>query len=937
MSATVASLPRTHAGRTAGIGALDLSAAIGTVRSVLAGRDPERATLAALLDAARTGTGGALVVRGVAGAGKSTLLADAVGAASGMRVLRTSGVESESPLAFAALQRLLWPLRAHLGALPQPQRAALGAALGEAEGDGERFLAFLGALSLLADAAEETPVLAVVDDAHWLDDASAAALLFIARRLQDEPVALLFAARDGDERRFDAPDLSTVVVGGVTGEDATALLAGRTGVPVDPAVRDELVAGTGGNPLALVELAGQLSGEQLAGRAPLPAPLPLTGGIERAFGERYRRLGEPAQRFLLVAAADDTARLTVVRDAAEHVDAGDEALDEVERAGLLRVDGDRVSLYHPLVRSAAYRAATSAQRRSAHQALADVLAGDPDRRAWHLAAAADRPDEDVVAALDGVAERAAARGGHEAAAAAWARAAELSSGGSARGTRLYRAASSAWLGAHPSRASALATAAAAEVTEPLLRAQLLLLQAQIEWNTRSLDDGYDLVLQAAQAAAGADPALAQQLAMLAASLSAFGARSPREVDVAALVAAPADDAPPQVRAAFHLLHGFRALAGRAYATAAAELRSAFALTDGEPLADHVLQPNLAIAAWLIDDDARDLRLHQHQLTAARRAGALNMVDHALTRGFFPQLATGAWAAAAAAASEALSLTATTGQPGMTALPNAELALMAALRGDDAADRLLDEVATLREAHPVGITDGLVADLTHWARALRGAAQPATALHHLEQIAGPGLRRMAALDLFDAAVRADHPEPARAWLAELEQFAAGTGSPAATAVVEHGRALLADDGDAEAHFGRALAAHADSPRLPDRARTHLAFGEYLRRARRRVDARAHLRTALALFEDLGAPSWAERAAQELRASGETARRRDVTTATDLTAQERQVAAQVRLGLSNRDVAAQLFVSPRTVDFHLRNIFSKLGVTSRAELTALPLDL
>jgi DNA-binding CsgD family transcriptional regulator len=891
----------------------DPSGPVGTVGPVLAGRDSERGAIAALLDAARAGNGGALVVRGVAGVGKSTLLTDAVDAAAGMRVLRTSGVESESPLAFAALQRLLWPLRARLAALPAPQRAALGAALGEAAGEGERFLAFLGTLSLLADAAGESPVLAVVDDAHWLDDASAAALLFAARRLQDERVALLFAARDGDARRFDAPDLPAVTLGGVTGQDADALLSARARDDIDPAVRDELVAGTGGNPLALVELAGLLSVEQLAGRARLPAPLPLTGGVERAFLDRYRRLGESAQRFLLVTATDDTARLTVVRDAAKHLDAGDDALDEVERAGLLHVDGDVVFLYHPLVRSAVYRAATSAQRRTAHRALADVLAGDPDRRAWHLAAAADRPDEDVVAALDGVAERAAARGGHEAAAAAWARAAELSEGGSARGRRLYLAASSAWLGAHPSRAAALTTAAAAEVTEPRLRAQLLVLQGQIEWNTRSLNDGYDLVLQAAQVAAGADQALAQQLAMLAASLSAFGARSPRDVDITALVAAPTEDAPPRIRAAFHLMRGFRAVAGRDYAAAAADVRCAFALTDADPLDDHVLQPNLAIAAWLIDDDARNLRLHEHQLTAARRAGALNMVEHALTRGFFPQISTGAWAKAGAAAAEALSLTAATGHTGLTALPTAELALVAALRGDDAADRNLDEVT-----------------------ALRAAAQPATALHHLEQIGGPGLRRMAALDLFDATVRGGRPDLARTWLAELEQVAAGTGSPAAAAAVEHGRALLAGDGDAETHFARALAAHADSPRLPDRARTHLAYGEYLRRSRRRVDAREHLRTALALFEDLGAVPWAERAATELRASGETARRRDVTTATELTAQERQVAALVRQGLSNRDVAAQLFVSPRTIDFHLRNVFSKLGVTSRAELTALPLD-
>jgi DNA-binding CsgD family transcriptional regulator len=274
---------------------------------------------------------------------------------------------------------------------------------------------------------------------------------------------------------------------------------------------------------------------------------------------------------------------------------------------------------------------------------------------------------------------------------------------------------------------------------------------------------------------------------------------------------------------------------------------------------------------------------------------------------------------------------------MTALPTVQLALVAALRGNATADDHLAEAAAIRERHPVGITDSLVVDMTHWARGLREAGHPATAVHHLAQVQGPALRRAATLDLFDVAFRAGRLDVLRTWLDEVAAFADGTGTPSATAAAEHGRALLAEGIDAEAHFEAALAAHAKSPRLPDRARTELAFGEYLRRARRRVDAREHLRAALAVFEDIGAAPWAERAAQELRASGETARRRDVSTATDLTAQERQVAALVRQGLSNRDVAAQLFVSPRTVDFHLRNVFSKLGVASRAELTALPLEL
>ena len=903
---------------------------------MLGGRDPERAAIAALMQRAAAGNGGALVVHGVAGSGKSTLLADAVAGASGHTVLRTSGVESESPLAFAALQRLLWPLRGRIDSLPEPQQAALRAALGEAGGEGDRYLTFLATLSLLADAGEDAPVVAVVDDAQWLDDASAAALLFAARRLDAERVALLFAARDGNARRFDAPDLPTLTLEGVSGADAETLLAARTEGAVDPAVRDQLVLATGGNPLALVELSAALDADQLAGRAPLPSPLPLTGGVERAFLDRYRRLPDAAQRLLLVASADDTGWLTVVRDAADRLDAGDEALDEAERAGLLSVDGNVLSLYHPLVRSAVYRAATSAGRRAVHGALAEALRDDPDRRAWHLAAATDRPDEQVVAALDAVAERAADRGGHEAAAAAWSRAAELTAGGEGRGRRLYLAASSAWLGAHPSRAAALAESAATHVTEPTLRAQLLTLQGQVAWNIRSLSDGYDLILQAAEVAAGVDEEMSRQLAMLAAALAAFGARSARPVDPATVVGPPAAGAPSRTRAADALLRGFVAVAETNWAAAVADFREAFALTDAEPVDDHVLQPNLGVASWLVDDDERCLRLHEEQLTAARQSGALTMVEHALTRGFYAQVATGAWAKAAAAAAEALPLAASTGHLGLTALPTVELALVAALRGDDAADGHLDEVAQIREHHPVGITDGIVVDLMHWTRGLRAGAVPATAMHHLEQVRAPWVRRMAAADVFDLAQRAGQPEVAQRWLDGVTAFAEGARTPAATALMEHGRAVLGDDDVAEKHFERALAAHADSPRAPNRARTELAYGEWLRRARRRVDAREHLRAAFTLFEELGATPWAERAAQELRASGETARRRDVSTATDLTAQERQVAALVQQGLSNKDAAARLFVSPRTVDFHLRNVFSKLGVTSRGELAQLALD-
>ena len=910
---------------------------------MLLGRGAEQQAISELLAAARDSHGGSLVIRGVAGSGKSTLLDDAVRSTSDMRVLRTQGVESESPLAFAALQRLLWPLRKHLDELPKPQAVALGGALGEREGEGDRFLIFLGVLSLLSDVAEEQPVVVVVDDAHWLDEASAAALLFVARRLQAERVALLFGVREGEQSQFDASDLPTVVLGGIAAEDAAALLAGAGGTDaVDAAVRDRLVESTAGNPLALIELAGALSASQLTGAEALPTELPLTGGVERAFGDRYRRLGEAAQRLLLVAAADDTGLLTVVRDAAERLDAGEGALDEVERTGLLRVDGTVIALYHPLVRSAVYRAATSAERRTAHRALAEVLTHDADRRAWHLAAATDRPDDDVVAALDGVAERAAARGGHEAAASAWARAAELTTDAEARGGRLYRAAWSAWAAAQAGRAAALAAAASNDLTDPVVRARLLTLRGQIEWNTRSLNDGYDFIVQAAEVATGADEAMALRLAMLTASLYGFGGRSPRQFDPTTVVAEPPDGAPARARAAFHMMHGFRAVARAEFGEGKRRFDCAFELIDAEvpeddnALLPNVLVPNIPIAAWLIDDDLRALRWQEEQLTAARRTGALTMVEHALTRAFQTQIATGEWTKAAAGAAEALRLADSTGNASLAALPTAQLALISALRGDaTAADRHLADVAAIRESHAIGITDALVVDIVHWATALRAANEPATALHHLKQMTLAMMRRLAALDAFDIAFRGGAHDVIRKWLSEIEVFADGTKLASAVAAAAHGRALLAGE-DAEIHFRDALAAHAASPRTPDRARTELAFGEYLRRARRRVDAREHLRAALTTFEDLGAAPWAERAAQELRASGETARRREAASSDELTPQERQVASLVRQGLSNRDAAAQLFLSPRTVDFHLRNVFQKLAVTSRAELIALQLD-
>ena len=747
-----------------------------------------------------------------------------------------------------------------------------------------------------------------------MDTADALGRKFALRGQQDvaELVHELPRRRDQPRQR-----LGRVTGGGHAPED------------VDAAVRDRLVTATGGNPLALGELSEALSTDQLSGRAPLPEQLPLTGGVERAFLDRYRRLPEAAQRFLLVAAADDTARLPVVRDAAGRVDAGDDALDAVEQA-CRRVDGDMLTLYHPLVRSAVYRAATSAQRRAAHRALADALDGDADRRAWHLAAASDRPDEAVAGALEAAAGRATARRGHEAAAAAWSRAAELTADPAFRARRLGAAAHAAWHAAQPARARALADAARPDAADPLLRADLDRLRARVDWNLGSTLVGHRILLQAARDVAPVDAERARAMTMVAAALVTFVGEGADDMSAQAATLGDVTAATSgSARCYARLLAGFVHIRNGQFAEAAAQFRPA--LADCDPREDTDLRANLGIAAFHLGDDHVVQAHHTRLLTGARASGALALIVHALTRRACGDVAAGDWDALAAGAAEALDLAGSSGQPALTRFPHGWLAVLAALRDQRA--QLAGHLQAIAALPSAGVTGPLVDDLARWARALT-AETPAAALHHLEQMATP-MTRLAALDRIEAAVRAGSADLARDWSAELDQFGAAVESGWARAAAAYGRALLSDDAHAPEQFEQAIQHAGTAARRFDQARIHLGYGEYLRRARRRVDARAHLRTALEIFEDLGATRWATRAAQELRASGETARRRDVTTATQLTAQERQVAALVRQGLSNRDAAAQLFLSPRTVDFHLRNVFSKLSLSSRAELAALQL--
>jgi len=907
---------------------------------VLWGRASESARLDGLFADTAAGRGGVVVVRGEPGGGKSALLSDASSRAVGAQVLWTQGIESESPLAFAALHRLLRPVLPHLDRLPAPQARALRGAFGEQDGSAvDRLVVFVATLSLLSEAAEERPIIAIVDDAQWLDAASAEALLFVARRLLADRVALVFGAREGDCRTFHGDGLPELALGGLDSASAGALLTEQAGAPVSAEVCAALVAQTGGSPLALTELLTVLSSDQLAGKARLPDPLPLTAGVERAFLDRARRLPAKAQTLLLVAAADGSGQIAAVRRAAAALGAGAEALEAAERSGLIRVRGLELRFRHPLVRSAIYGAATLVEQQRVHQVLAESLAGDLDRRTWHLALASEGPDDGVAADLDAVAGRAQRRGGHEAASAAWERAAELTTEAETRARRLQNAAMSAWLGGQTGRAHVLAEDARRHASDPVLRADIDRLRARLEWNVGSAETGQSIVLRAARDVASFDGARALEMAMLGTTLATFAAGSDLAVDPATFLPPLPDDAPVRLKCCRALIAGQQYLLQGRMRIAAQPLRRAFNLYQPQP-GDVDLLANMGLAAVHLGDDTVVHRSFTWLRDFGRESAAVSVVVFAQARLPMADVPAGRWDAASASATEALELARSAGLPSMTALPLAWQTLLAALRGSQDGADALGELERLRARQPIGIVSVVVADLIEWAKGVAAWTSDAdAAMRHLGRLTHPAIRRLAALDRLEVASRAGgHADQLRTWTNELEQFAQDTGAAWAAAIAAHGRALIAADGDTdapEAHFREAMAEHSRASRPVAKARTQLAYGEFLRRSRRRVDARAQLRTALDVFTEVGAQPWADRARQELRASGETARKRDPSTSLQLTPQEQQVASLVSRGHSNADVAAQLFLSRRTVEFHLSNAYQKLGVRSRGDLVRLAL--
>ncbi|HEX5562339.1 MAG TPA: AAA family ATPase [Nocardioidaceae bacterium] len=937
---------------------------------MLHGRETERARLRAMVDGARNGQASALLLHGEPGVGKTALLDDlsADVAGVGVRVLATQGVESESPLAFGALQRLLRPGMRLLDRVPGPQARALRVAFGLEDGTVEPFLVGAATLSLLGELAEECPVLCVVDDAHWLDGASADALLFAARRFDADRVAVVFAARDGDVRSFTAPGIDALLLAGLDPVAVRALLAQHAGAGLSAEVADRLMAETAGNPLALVELPAGLTPEQLDGTVPLPPQLSVGSGVERVFLDRIRRLPDQVQQLMLVVAADDSGHVATTGDAAASLGVEGSAWRVAERSGLLLVDGDTVAVRHPMVRSAVYQAATSLERRHVHQALADVLdaAGDHDRATWHRAAAATGWDEPLAEDLAGVAVRAERRGGYAAAASAYERAAALTAREHPRAAHLFAAARTAWAAGNPTQASALAIAAReltqglqspaasgatgdrtdGQVDPCLLRADIDRLRGRIEVNVGSAAEAHRIFVHAAAAVAHLDHIRALEMAVAETVMHNYGVDSGASLDLGVLDLAVDADDPARVRCLKHLLVAMIQVADGDWAAARATLGQA--LEVGRDVTDVDVLGNLGNAALHLGDDEAARRFYAMMLVTARDAGAGMSVIYALQRLAFPYLVAGRWAEVRACAEEALSLARSVGQPALTATPLAWLTLLAALQGRPDYDTLLADLERVLESARLGILTDPVHDLTRWAKGVHAAAlgEAATAVHHLGRMRLQTVSSMAAPDRIEAAIRAGDRAAAATWVEQLERFTDATGWPWAQATVDYGHAVLADlmpeatggtnpsEEEAATRFERA-SAHRDGVRPYNMARAQLAYGEWLRRNQHRVEARAHLRSALEAFTDLGAEPFVTRAAEELRASGETARKRDPSTLVDLTPMELKIATLVSGGLSNKVVAAQCWISPRTVAFHLRNIFAKTGVTSRGELAQLPL--
>ena len=910
---------------------------------MLYGRDAERAEIGALLDAARQSRSGALVVRGEPGIGKTALLADAREQARDMHVLTARGVESESDLPFAAVHQLLLPELDGLEQLPPPQAAALRGALGLEEGDAqEPFLVFAACLSLLAEVAERRPLLCTVDDAHWLDTASADALSFVARRLDAEGVVMLFGAREHEARTFDPVGVPSITLEALGDEAAQALFTQVAGNAA-PSIREHLLEQAAGNALALVELPSSLSQAQLDGKEPLPHVLPVTRQVESIFLERVRRLSGEAQGLLLVAAADEVGDVGLVVHAAEQLGSEAKALAAAEEAGLVSVEGNELAFRHPVVRSAIYQAATSTERRDAHRALAQAFAEydeHADRRAWHLAASVLEPDEGVVQALEEAAERAEERAGYMAAAKAFARAGELSADDDARGRRFARAARAARIAGADDYAVTLAAEAGPLVHDVVVQAELALAVGVAAFRQGRPLDGFPRLIDAARQVANRDLAKAVELLIWATGAASMGGNPTALEEVPRLAAdlASAGDGSEAASVADALAASAQVRAG-GRPSRTPRLEEAFAWAATSTDAQHVFA--VSLAALFSGDDDRFAALIERATSLARQRGELGILAEALSMASVQHYISQRFDEAAVVASQALDFARELRAPNAEARPLLILAFVEAIRGnDEEVRRTTDEVIELAAKHGLPARATFAAyvramlDLGHgrWAEALE---QLAIVTDPRPDVGDAFLAKGALPDVIEAAVHDGRLNVAREALSRFEELAAQSSLLWIEPRLASCRALLAGGDEATEHFEEAVRQGARGKPF-DLARVQLLYGEHLRRGRSRTEARAQLRAALQTFERFRAEPWAERARAELRATGETARKRDPSTVDQLTAQELHIARLVAEGLTNKEVAAQLFLSPRTIDYHLRNVFAKLGITSRTQLARLRLD-
>ncbi len=887
---------------------------------MLHGREPEQATIDDLLAGARAGRSGALVLRGEAGIGKSALLDYA--AAQGIPAIRSAGIESEAELPFAALHLLVRPAMELVRQLPPRQRDAMDAAFGLGDGaPADPMLIGLAVLTLLAEEAAEGPLLVLIDDAHWLDPATAQTLLFAARRLDAEGVVILFATRSGPDD-FPAPGLPELALSGLRADAAAALLdAGPT--RLSPTTRYRLLAEAGGNPLALLELPAA------AESAENPNPLPLTQRLQLAFHGRVARLPAGTRTILLIAAAAGAEDLAPVLRAAASLGAGLDDLQPAQDADLVRTDGQVLTWRHPLSRAAVYQGSALTERLAAHRALATALddADSADLRAWHLACAATGPDEAAATALEHTADRARRRNGFHGAVAAYDRAAALSADPGARLRRLVLAAETATEAGLTEQAARLAERAAAMSTDDAFEARLELVRAQAEFAAGKPGSAHRRLM--AVAARETDPRAAARIVTRAVHTAWY--LGPAELDeVAALLATLCLDADDPVTPIVRYLTG--AVAGRR--TVDLRVAAEAARANGADSPADLVQ--LCGSGLVVGQDDQVGELAEVLIGEAREQGRIALLAPLLFFRAEAELFGGRPGESRIAAGEGLRIAEDIGQPQWISQLTAFLAYGAALRGDEESCRAYADRAVAEE---FGGTQSVGAPWAHAALALLALGQGRLdqaqaeldhmtvepARHHVS-----GLRTL--VDQVEVAARLGDTDRAVAAQEQLGAWSRRTGQAWIAAGAARGAAMLAEGADAEEHFLAALTAQ----RPFDEARTRLLYGEWLRRDKRKVDARTQLEQALELFDRLEAGPWRERTRAELAALGVGAAARPAAGPLSvLTPQESQIVRLAAQGLSNREIAARLLLSHRTVGHHLYKAYPKLGVLSRGELRELDL--